>query len=60
MEIRNKNGKRKWSWTEEETKSLTSLIKYFLFIIFCVFVVIYFGKEIMLMSIIIKGLISKM
>lgn len=59
MDIRNKEGKKKWSWTEEETKAIVSLVKYGLIIIFCFFLVIMFNKEIAIIAIIIKGLISK-
>jgi len=58
MEIRDKYGKKKWSWTEEETKSIVGLMKYFLLIIFFFFIVIVFNKEIAIITIIVKGLIS--
>ena len=59
MDIRDKYGKKKLSWTEEETKDLVSFGKYGLFIIFCFFLVIMFNKEIAIITITIKGLISK-
>ncbi len=59
MDIRNKEGKKKWSWTENETKSLLDFGKFFLAIVFFSIIAICYNKEVALVMIIIKGLVNK-